>query len=109
MVWKKENNCIIVDFAIPYDTRIEQKEKEKVDKYQDLKRELQIIWNMRVKVVPIVIGALGTIGRFFIATDNGQDKTTWEWLRKSGIKKETKGLLMAAQEQAIRRKYIRKS
>ena len=56
----EENNCIIVDFAIPYDTRIEQKEKENVDKYQDLKRELQKLWDMRVKVVPIVTGALGT-------------------------------------------------
>ena len=60
LIKKEENNCIIVDFAIPYDTRIEQKEKEKVEKYQDLKRELQKLWNMKVKVVPIVIGALGT-------------------------------------------------
>ena len=27
---KKEKKCTIVDFAIPYDTRIEQKEKENV-------------------------------------------------------------------------------
>ena len=47
-------------------------------------------------------------GRFFKATDEVRDEKTWEWLRKSGIKKETEGLLMAAQEQAIRTKYIRK-
>ena len=41
-------------------------------------------------------------GRFFNATDDVRDEKTWEWLRKSGIKKETEGLLMAAQEQAIR-------
>ena len=58
MIKKKENNCIIVDFAIPHDIRIEQKEKEKVDKYQNLKRELQKLWDMRVKVVPIVIGGI---------------------------------------------------
>ena len=29
---EEENNCIVVDFAIPCDARIEQKEKEKVDK-----------------------------------------------------------------------------
>ena len=40
LIKKEENNCTIVDFAIPYDTRIEQKEKEKVEKYQDLKREI---------------------------------------------------------------------
>ena len=39
---------------------MEQKEKEKVDRYQDLKRELQKLWDMKVKVVPKVIGALGT-------------------------------------------------
>ena len=33
LIKKEENNCTIVDFAIPYDTRIEQKEKEKVEKY----------------------------------------------------------------------------
>ena len=41
-------------------SRIEQKEKEKVDKYQDLKSEFQKLWNRRVKVVPIIIGVLGT-------------------------------------------------
>ena len=57
LIKKEESNCIIVDFAIPYDTRTEQKEQEKVEKYQDLKRELQKLWNMKVKVV---LGALGT-------------------------------------------------
>ena len=37
------------------------KESEKIDKYLDLARELKKLWNMKVKVVPIVIGALGTI------------------------------------------------
>ena len=33
LIKKEENTCIIVDFAIPYDTRIEQKEKENIEKY----------------------------------------------------------------------------
>ena len=60
LINKEDNNCFIVDFAIPYDTRVEQKEKEKVEKYQDLKRELQKIWNIKMKVLPEVMGALGT-------------------------------------------------
>ena len=61
MIKKHNDQCIIVDFAIPaYDTRIDQKDREKVEKYQDLKRELQKLWNMSVKVVPIVFWALGT-------------------------------------------------
>ncbi len=34
---------------------------KKKDKYLDLARELKKLWNMKVTIVPIVIGALGTI------------------------------------------------
>ena len=37
------------------------KEKEKIDKYRDLARELRKLWKVKTRVVPIVIGALGTI------------------------------------------------
>ena len=53
--------CHIVDFAVPADHRVKLKEIEKKDKYLDLTRELKKLWNMKVKVVPIVIGALGTV------------------------------------------------
>ena len=36
------------------------KESEKKGKYLDLARELKKLWNMKVRIVPIVIGALGT-------------------------------------------------
>ena len=42
-------------------TTINLKESEKKDKYLDLARELKKLWNMKVTIVPIVIGALGTI------------------------------------------------
>ena len=57
---KKMKICKIVDFAVPADHRIILKESEKKDKYLDLARELKKLWNMKVKIVPIVIGALGT-------------------------------------------------
>ena len=41
--------------------RINLKECEKKDKYLDLARELKKLWNMKVTIVSIVIGALGTI------------------------------------------------
>ena len=53
--------CKIVDFAVPADHRINLKECEKKDKYLDLARELKKLWNMKVTIVPIVIGALGTV------------------------------------------------
>ena len=51
----------IVDFAVSVDHRINLKESEKKDKYLDLARELKKLWNMKVTIVPIVIGAFGTI------------------------------------------------
>ena len=41
--------------------RIKQKESEKKDKDLDLSRELKKLWNMQVKIIPIVIGAFGTV------------------------------------------------
>ena len=58
---KKKRTCKIVDFAVLADHRIKLKECEKKDKYLDLARELKKLWNMKVTIVPIVIGALGTI------------------------------------------------
>ena len=58
---KKKRIHKIVDFAVPTDRRINLKESEKNDKYLDLPRELKKLWSMKVAIVPIVIGALGTI------------------------------------------------
>ena len=58
---KKKRICKIVDFAVSADHRINLKECEKKDKYLDLARELKKLWNMKVTIEPIVIGALGTI------------------------------------------------
>ena len=37
------------------------KECEKRDKYHDLTRKLKKLWNMQVTIIPIVIGAFGTV------------------------------------------------
>ena len=58
---KKKRICKIVDFAVLAYHRINLKESEKKDKYLDFARELKKLWNMKVTIVPIVIGALGTI------------------------------------------------
>ena len=60
LIDKEKKECKIIDFAIPYDSRVNAKEMEKIEKYQVLTREVQKLWNMRTKVIPIVIGALGT-------------------------------------------------
>ena len=58
---KKKITCKIIDFAVPVDKRIKLKEWEKKDKYLDLARELKKLWNMQVTIIPIVIGAFGTV------------------------------------------------
>lgn len=58
---KAHNRALIVDVAVPYDTRIIAKEEEKILKYQDLRMELGRIHGMQVQVVPIVVGALGAV------------------------------------------------
>ena len=57
---------IIMDFAIPADHRVKLKENLKKDRYQNLARELKKVWNMNVTVIPIVIGALGTVTKGLI-------------------------------------------
>ena len=34
---------------------------QKKDKYQDIAKELKILWNMKVTFIPIASGALGTV------------------------------------------------
>ena len=43
------------------DGKVRAKEDEKVEKYQDLGREVRKIRGVRTKVIPIVVGAFGTI------------------------------------------------
>ena len=63
VVNKKERKCYIIDVAVPGDVRIAEKEMEKIEKYDELKREVERLWNVKAKVIPIVLGALGTVTR----------------------------------------------
>ena len=38
-----------------------EKEDEKVERYQDLAKEVRKMWGVRTKVIPVVVGALGSI------------------------------------------------
>ena len=56
VVHRKERSCKIIDFAIPGDSTTEEKKNDKIEKYQDFRRELQKIWNVKVKIIPLVQG-----------------------------------------------------
>ena len=57
---KEHHEYQIIDFTIPYDTIVDDKEVEKIEKHLDLARKLKKVWNMKVRVVLFVVGALDT-------------------------------------------------
>ena len=75
----------LVDVAIPSDSRIQQKEVEKITKYQDLKIEVERLWEKKATVAQVVIGALGAIpGDLTKHLNNlGLDKITPSQLQKA--------------------------
>ena len=42
-----------------------KKETEKILKYKGLTTEIQRMWNVKTKVIPVIIGATGTISKTF--------------------------------------------
>ena len=63
---KMEKTAIVTDTAIPGDKRIIDKETEKIEKYQNLKREIQRLWNLKkIDVTPVVLGPLGSVTKNF--------------------------------------------
>ena len=49
--------------AIPADRNVVQKEAEKKLKYKSLSIEVQRMWNLKCTIVPVIIGATGTVRR----------------------------------------------
>ena len=57
IVNKMEKTPIIIDMALPGDKKIFDKEKKKIEKYPNLKREIQRLWNLKkIDVIPVVFG-----------------------------------------------------
>jgi hypothetical protein len=59
------NNNMLIDVAISGDRNAIKKEAEKILKYKDLTIEIQRIWNVKARVIPIIIGATGAISKSF--------------------------------------------
>ena len=45
---KNERSCAIIDIAIPGHVRVSKKEKEKIERYQELKREIKECRTLKV-------------------------------------------------------------
>ena len=64
VVEKDSKKAFINEIASSGDYNSVEKENEKVEKYQDLIREIEKLWNLRsVDVTPVVVGALGSVSR----------------------------------------------
>ena len=57
---KEKREFKIIDIAVLGDQNIKVKELEKITKYQDLRLQVQKLWNVKASVIPVVVGALGT-------------------------------------------------
>ena len=57
----KQGTCMLIDIAIPGDRNMIKKEANKILKYKDLITELQHMWNVKAKVILVIIEANGTI------------------------------------------------
>jgi hypothetical protein len=54
---------MLIDVAISEDRNVIKKEAEKILKCKDLTIEIQRTWNVKTKVIPVTIGATGTISK----------------------------------------------
>ena len=59
----RDDKRMLIDGAIPGDRNVIKREAEKVLKYTDLITESQCTWNVKTKVIPVIIGATGTISK----------------------------------------------
>jgi hypothetical protein len=59
----EKRTCMLIDVAISGDRNVFKKETEKILKYEDLTTEIQRMWNVKTEVIPVIIGATGTISK----------------------------------------------
>ena len=57
----KDRTCLLIDMTNPQDRNVSTKEFKKLSHYKDLSIEVTKMWSLKTSIVPVVIGALGTI------------------------------------------------
>ena len=60
-----EGTCMLIDVAISGDRNVIKKEAEKILKYKDLTIEIELTWNVKTKVIPVIIEETGSISKSF--------------------------------------------
>jgi len=61
----EKGTCMLIGVSISGDRNVIKKEAEKILKYKDLTIEIQRMWNVKTKVIPVTIGVTGTVSKSF--------------------------------------------
>ena len=61
----EKGTYMLIDVAISGDRNVIKKEAEKILKYKDLTIQIQRTWNVKTRVIQVIIGATGTISKSF--------------------------------------------
>jgi NDP-sugar pyrophosphorylase family protein len=76
---------MLIAEASPGDRNAIKREAERIVKYKDVIIEIQLMWNVAAKVIPVIIGTTGTISESFR-----------QYLRNVDRKHEIKGVQKTA-------------
>ena len=81
-----KGTCMLIDVAILGDRNVIKKEGEKILNYKGLTIEIQCMWNANTKLIPVIIGATGTMSKSFRKyVSNIQGKHEVKELQKTTI------------------------
>ena len=89
--------------AIPADDSVKIKEREKIDKYLYLGRGLKNLWDMKVLVIPVVVGALGMVLKVWKKpVRTGDQRKIWDYPDHSTIKNHLLKLVQITKKKRIK-------
>ena len=59
---RREKWAKIIEVSVPNDFGLNRAEREKVNKYQDLKHDLRDTWDLEeIEIIPVIVGATGLV------------------------------------------------
>jgi hypothetical protein len=61
----EKGTCMLINAAISGDRNVIKKDAEKILKYKELTVEIQCMWNVQTSMIPVIIGATGSISKSF--------------------------------------------
>jgi len=61
----EKGTCTLIDVAISGERNVIKKEADKILKYKDLTIEIQRMWNVKTKVIPVIVGTTAAISKSF--------------------------------------------